>query len=76
MRQGDPLSPLLFIMILEYLFSLTRVVVDNKKYEMVTLGGHKVEYHFAFTYDIMFFARTFTKTFNTLDAILNEFLAF
>lgn len=63
MHQVDPLSLLLFIMILQYLSSLTRHVVDHKHYELYMLGDVKVESHLLFVDDVIFFSRASKKTF-------------
>lgn len=41
-HQGDLLSPLLFIVVLEYLSTLTRLVLEDRIYDLYTMGRAKV----------------------------------
>lgn len=71
-RQGDSLSPLLFIIVIEYLSRLIQNVVDGRRMDLYTLGGVRVESLLAFADDIVFFIRASTKSFRTLKELLDE----
>lgn len=74
--KGNPLSPLLFIVMLEYMFGLTRTTIGSKQYESFTIGSAKLESHIYFVDDAMFFSRALTCTFITLHKILDDFSIF
>lgn len=70
------MSPMLFIVILEYLSGLSKEATSSKCYELYTMGGTKVESHLVFANDVIFFGRVSTCTFYTLQGILEDFLNF
>lgn len=76
MRQGDLLSPLFFIAVIEYLVCLTNKEVADKKLEVYVIGGTPVEPILAFTDDIAFFVRASTASMSKLHDILLEFSTF
>lgn len=75
-KQGDPLSPLLFVMAIEYLSQLTKKVVEEKKLQSYMNGGATIEPQLAFADDITFFSRASIKSFNAINDILEEFIGF
>lgn len=76
LRQGDPLSPLLFVIVIEYLTRLVKKAVGDRKLELYTIGGTQVESHLAFADDVTFFCRALTKSLTALKEILDEFQDF
>lgn len=75
-RQGDPLSLLLFIIVLDYLIRLTKKVVTDKHLEVCTNEGAAVEPIIAFANDMTFFSRASYKSLKTISEILDEFCSF
>lgn len=67
------MSPLLFILVREYLHVLTKQVVDTKKLELYMARGIMVELQLALADDITLFYRAFTKSFQALIDILGQF---
>lgn len=55
LRQGDPLSPLLFVIVIDYLSKLMDQAVYSKQIQLYTSGGAIVESHLAFADDVIFF---------------------
>lgn len=55
LRQGDPLSPLLFLVVIDYLSKLVDLATKSRKIELYSSGGVMVESHLAFADDIIFF---------------------
>lgn len=76
LRQGDPLSPLLFVMVIEYLSKLVTRAVKDRKVELYTIGGAQIESHLAFADDITFFCRASIKSLTSLREVLAEFEEF
>lgn len=76
LRQGDPLSPLLFVIVIEYLSRLVKLSMSSRRLELYTSGVVAVESHLAFADDVVFFCRASVKSFNTLKEILEEFESF
>lgn len=62
LRQGDPLSPLLFAIVIDYLSKLMDEAVHSRKIELYTSGGAVVESHLAFADDVIFFCRASHKS--------------
>lgn len=75
-RQGDPMSMLLFIVVLEYLLHLTEEAVAKKKLELYVMGRARIESHVAFANDISFNCRASHWSFDALQSILIEFCSF
>lgn len=76
LRQGDPLSPLLFVIVIEYLSRLINQAMNNRKIDLYKSRGMAVESHLAYADDVTFFCRASAKTLTTLTDILAEFEAF
>lgn len=74
-QQGDPFSPLLFVIILDYLVRLTKVVKD-KRFELYINGGATVEPIIAFANNVAFFIKASRKLLKTIGEILEEFCKF
>lgn len=56
-RQGDPLSPYLFILFLERLFHLVDIVVASNAWQPIQVSrGGPILYHLAFADDLILFA--------------------
>lgn len=58
-RQGDPLSPYLFVMCIERLFQTISVAVDERLWKFICLsrGGPHIS-HLAFDDDLLLFSET------------------
>lgn len=72
LRQGDPLSPLLFVIAMEGLTSL----MDFAKVEgaISGLGGKSFDLnHLLFADDVMIFAKAKPNTIRNIDAVLSKF---
>lgn len=76
LRQNDPLSPLLFVMVIEYLSRLVTRVVRDRKVKLYTIGGVQIESHLTFADDITFFCRASIKSLTSLREVLAEFEEF
>lgn len=76
LRQGDPLSPLLFVVVMEYLSKLVHHTTSSRKLELYSSEGIPVESHLAFADDVTFFYRVSVKSFKALSNILEEFASF
>lgn len=76
LRQGDPLSPLLSVLVTDYLFRLMLQVVRNRRIELYTSGGAVVESHLVFADDVVFFCRASQKSIRALREVLDEFTEF
>lgn len=76
LRQGDPLSPLLFVVVIDYLSKLMAQAVHNKRMELYTSGGVIVESHLTFADNIVFFCQASYKSIRALREILDEFTTF
>lgn len=73
-RQGDPLSPYLFILCGEVLSGLCRIAQENGSLPgiRVSRGSPKVN-HLLFADDTMFFTKTSIKSCETLTSILRQY---
>lgn len=77
-----PLSPLLFILVLEYLSNLeylsklTQTSTANKQLDLYKMVSAIVESHLAFADDVVFFYSASIKSLTTLKSILNDFTSF
>lgn len=76
LRQGDPLSPLLFVIVIDYLLKLMKQATSNRRIELYTSGRVMVESHLAFADDIVFFFRASRKSIVHLREVLDEFSSF
>lgn len=76
LRQGDPLSPLLFMVVIDYLSRLVHQATTNRKLELYSTGGIPVESHLAFADDVAFFCRASVKSFKAIKDLLEEFSTF
>lgn len=61
LRQGDPLSPLLFAIVIEYLSRLMKISVNSRHIDLYTSGGIAMESHLIFVDDVAFFCRASAK---------------
>lgn len=57
LRQGDPLSPFLFVLCLEYFSRMSKVATDNSEFNFHTKCGPLKITHPAFVDDLMLFTR-------------------
>lgn len=73
-RQGDPLSPYLFVLCIERLFHLVNVAVEQKLWSPIQLsrGGPKLS-HLAFADDLMLFAEASLDQADIMKTILGLF---
>lgn len=73
-RQGDPLSPYLFILCLEYLSLQIENAVQIKKWNPFALNKSKLKiFHCFFADDLVLFAKTEVKNASSIVSILNGF---
>lgn len=73
--QGNPLFPLIFIVVLEYLSDLTTTTMEEGTYELYVMG-FKVESHLYFVDGVIFFSQASRRTFTKMSMILEEFSSF
>lgn len=73
-RQGDPISPYLFVLCIERLFHLINAVVENKFWSPIQLsrGGPKLS-HLAFADDLMLFSEASIEQVEIIGTILKLF---
>jgi hypothetical protein len=73
-RQGDPLSPYLFVLCIERLFHLIGIAVNHDIWKPVriTRGGPTIS-HLAFADDLILFAEANTEQVQSMAAILDLF---
>lgn len=73
-KQGDPLSPYLFILSMEYLNSLIIKKVDNKGWcPFILKNKAPKNFHLFFADDIILLGKANTKTFNAMNDVLTTF---
>lgn len=75
-RQGDPMSPFLFAMVLEFFSQQLIEATKEKKIDVYKIGGIEVESHLAFVDDVVLFCRANEKSFRTIKSIIQEFKDF
>lgn len=76
LHQGDPISPFIFIMVLEVLSKQLRKAVNVNKLELFINSGATVESHLAYTDDVLLFCHASRMSLQTLRNILDEFCDF
>lgn len=64
--QGDPLSPLLFTVVIDYLSKLISQALRERKIELYTTDGVTVESHLVFADDVVFFYHSLNKSIRAL----------
>lgn len=62
LRQGNSLSPILFVMAIEYLSRLIKLVVKEKRLDVYINGGVEINPMLAFVVDVTFFCRASRKS--------------
>ena len=73
-RQGDPLSPYIFILCMEYLAWLIQAEVDAGNWTGVKTSRFGPSFtHLFFADDLVFFAKATRKNFQTINKVLGEF---
>ncbi|GKV11938.1 hypothetical protein SLEP1_g23150 [Rubroshorea leprosula] len=73
-RQGDPLSPFLFLIVVEGLNGLMTVAIDKKLYKGVEVGKDTVTViHLQFVDDTIFFGEASEQNVRTIKCILRTF---
>lgn len=74
-RQGDPISPYLFVLCIERLFYLINLAVDNKFWKHIWLvRGDPMLSHLAFVDDLILFAEASMDQVEVIQTILDLFL--
>ena len=73
-RQGDPISPYLFLLCMEFLGAQITKMCEDNKWDMVraSRGGPSFS-HVFFADDIMLFAKANSKNCNAIMEVLNNF---
>lgn len=74
-RQGDPLSPYLFILCMELLTSLINKEVAGKRWTPISFKDVKIS-HLLYADDVLLFAKVNKKTIKSIDSSLKSFLSF
>lgn len=76
LRQGDPLSPYLFVLCLERLCHLIEMAVDLKEWKPISLsrGGPKLS-HICFADDMILFAEASVTQVHVIKKVLERFCA-
>ncbi|KAG7599606.1 Endonuclease/exonuclease/phosphatase superfamily [Arabidopsis suecica] len=74
LRQGDPLSPYLFVLCLERLCHLIELAVDSKEWKAISLscGGPKLS-HICFADDLILFAEASVTQIRVIRKVLEKF---
>lgn len=73
-RQGDPLSPYLFILAMEYLSIMITEAVNTKTWKPFKLNNQDLNIsHLLFADDVLFFAKADSCTINTISHIIDTF---
>lgn len=72
-RQGDPLSPYLFIICMELLSSLIEIEVHNKRWNAPKFKDIAIS-HLLYANDVLLFAKVNKKSVKSIDGVLKKFL--
>ena len=73
-RQGDPISPYLFLLCMEFLGAQITKMCEDNKWDMVKASRSGPSFsHVFFADDIMIFAKANTKNCNAIMEVLNNF---
>ena len=73
-RQGDPISPYLFLLCMEFLGAQITKMCEDNKWDMVRASRSGPSFsHVFFVDDIMLFAKANTKNCNAIMEVLNNF---
>ncbi|XP_010484806.1 PREDICTED: uncharacterized protein LOC104763089 [Camelina sativa] len=74
LRQGDPLSPYLFVMCLERLCHLIEISVNSKEWKPISLsrGGPKLS-HICFADDLILFAEAYAAQIRIIRKVMESF---
>ncbi|KAF7842169.1 reverse transcriptase [Senna tora] len=72
-RQGNPLSPYIFILCMEILSRLIDAKVKRKKWTPVKIKGVQIS-HLLFADDVLIFARTDSNSVSAVNSVLESFL--
>ncbi|KAF7818437.1 reverse transcriptase [Senna tora] len=73
-RQGDPLSPFIFICCMQYLSSLIDVQVRNKSWSAPKLRNTPIS-HLLFADDVLLFARVDSNSISAIKNVINSFVS-
>ncbi|XP_030958826.1 uncharacterized protein LOC115980745 [Quercus lobata] len=73
-RQGDPISPYLFLLCMEFLGAQITKMCEDNKWDMVRASRNGPSFsHVLFADDILLFAKANTKNCNSIMEVLNNF---
>lgn len=73
-RQGDSISPYLFILAMEYLSILINHAINNKTLRPFKFKSHNLEVsHLLFADDVLLFAKADNTSINTINSIIHDF---
>uniref|UniRef100_A0A803PTS1 Reverse transcriptase domain-containing protein n=1 Tax=Cannabis sativa TaxID=3483 RepID=A0A803PTS1_CANSA len=73
LRQGDPLSPLLFVLVMEYLTRLLQLAASNSNYRFHPLCKKLRLINLCFADDLIIFSKCSQQSIATLKHVLEEF---